>query len=259
MTAFTAAAFRFRTMAFALFVLLALLAPRVSAAQVTTGSIRGVVIDTQKRPVAGASVVAIHIPSGTNYEGSTRADGRFEIPNLRVGGPYSVVVSPAPGATGGLTFKATTQDNITVNLGSATDLSFSVVAMVSEEITVTSSTDIVFNSGRTGAATTVTREQLATLPTVSGRLNDMTRLTPQSGGTLSFAGTDSRMNNITVDGSYFNNSFGLRNSPGDTSGVAPISLAAIEQLQVNIAPYDVRMGNFVGAAVNTVTRSGSNA
>ena len=92
----------------------------------------------------------------------------------------------------------------------------------------------------------------------SGRLNDMTRLTPQSGGTLSFAGTDSRLNNITVDGSAFNNSFGLRNSPGDTAGVAPISLAAIEQLQVSIAPFDVRQGNFVGAAVNTVTRSGTN-
>jgi hypothetical protein len=86
----------------------------------------------------------------------------------------------------------------------------------------------------------------------------MTRLTPQSGGTLSFSGTDSRLNNITVDGSAFNNSFGLRNSPGDTSGVAPISLAAIEQLQVSIAPYDVRQGNFVGALVNTVTRSGGN-
>jgi len=258
MTAFTAAAFRFRTMAFALFVLLALLAPRVSAAQVTTGSIRGIVIDTQKHPVAGASVVAIHIPSGTNYEGSTRADGRFEIPNLRVGGPYSVVVSPAPGATGGLTFKATTQDNITVNLGAATDLTFDVQPMVAESVNVVAQSDTVFNSQRTGAATTVTRDQLATLPTISGRLTDITRLSPQSGGTLTFAGADPRFNNITVDGSYFNNSFGIRNSPGDTSGVAPISLSAIEQVQVNIAPYDVRQGNFVGAAVNTVTRSGGN-
>ena len=86
----------------------------------------------------------------------------------------------------------------------------------------------MFSSERTGAATTLGRETLANLPTISGRLNDVTRLTPQSGGTLSFAGQDSRLNNITVDGSYVNNSFGLRNSPGDTSGVAPISLAAIE-------------------------------
>ena len=125
-------------------------------------------------------------------------------------------------------------------------------------MTVLGHSDAVFNSGRTGAATTVSREQLATLPTVSGRLNDVTRLTPQTGGTLSFGGQDSRLNNITVDGSAFNNSFGLRNSPGDTSGVAPISLAAIEAIQVNIAPYDVRSGNFIGAMVNTVTRSGGN-
>jgi outer membrane receptor for ferrienterochelin and colicin len=239
-------------------VLIALLIPRVSIAQVTTGSIRGVVIDTQKRPVSGAIVVAIHIPSGTNYEGTTRADGRFEIPNVRVGGPYSVVVSPATGAPGGLAFKATTQDNVMVNLGAATDLTFDVQPMVSESVEVVAQSDTVFNSQRTGAATTVTRDQLATLPTISGRLTDITRLTPQSGGTLTFAGADPRLNNITVDGSYFNNSFGIRNSPGDTSGVAPISLSAIEQVQVNIAPYDVRQGNFTGAAVNTVTRSGGN-
>src|SRR5262249_24897043 len=93
---------------------------------------------------------------------------------------------------------------------------------------------------------------------VSQRLDSIVRLTPQYGGTMSFAGQDSRMNNITVDGAYFNNSFGLRNTPGDTSGVAPISLDAIEQVQVNIAPDDVRQGNFVGGAVNTVTRSGGN-
>ena len=222
---------------------------------VTTGTLTGVVLDSQKRPVAGATVVAIHTPSGSSYETVTREDGRFIIPNMRVGGPYSVVVGPNPGGT---VFQAQTQDNVTINLGNATDLSFNVQPMVKEEVTVSAQTDPVFNSQRTGASTTVGRDQLTKLPTISGRLNDMTRLTPQSGGTLSFAGTDSRLNNITVDGSYFNNSFGLRNSPGDTSGVAPISLAAIEQLQVSIAPYDVRQGNFVGAAVNTVTRSGGN-
>jgi len=231
------------------------LASSAFAQGVTTGRITGVVLDAQKAPVEGASVVAIHLPSGTPYETVTREDGRFIIPNMRVGGPYSVVVGPNPGK---LVFQAQTQDNITVNLGNATDLSFIVQPMVKEEITVSGQTDPVFNSARTGASTTVSRDQLAKLPTVSGRLNDMTRLTPQSGGTLSFSGTDSRLNNVTVDGSAFNNSFGLRNSPGDTSGVAPISLAAIEQLQVSIAPYDVRQGNFVGALVNTVTRSGGN-
>ena len=96
------------------------------------------------------------------------------------------------------------------------------------------------------------------LPTVSGRINDITRLTPQYGGSGTFAGQDNRMNNITVDGSYFNNSFGLGGQPGDRTGVAPISLEAIEQVQVSVAPFDVRQGNFVGAGVNTVTRSGTN-
>jgi hypothetical protein len=105
----------------------------------------------------------------------------------------------------------------------------------------------------------VSRSALETLPTLEGRLSSFVRLTPQSSGGLSFAGQDNRLNNITVDGSAFNNSFGLGGSPGDRTGVAPISIAAIEEIQVNIAPYDVRFGNFVGAGVNSVTRSGTNA
>jgi hypothetical protein len=231
------------------------LPPAALAQGVTTGSVAGIVRDAQEKPVVGAVVVAVHLPSGTSYEATTRADGRYVIPNMRVGGPYSVTVAKATGSSA--SFDPQTQENVTVNLGVATDLDF-IVRSIAEEVTVTAESDTVFSSERTGAATVLSREALASLPTISGRLNDVTRLTPQSGGTLSFAGQDSRLNNITVDGSYFNNSFGLRNSPGDTSGVAPISLAAIEQVQVSIAPYDVRQGNFVGAAVNTVTRSGTN-
>ena len=249
---------RFRTGMIAILVLAAVVAPARTFAQgVTTGSITGLVLDDQKRPVSGADVTAIHVPSGTTYEAVSRVDGRFSIPNMRVGGPYTVVV--APSSSGPAAFKPATQEQVTVNLGVATDLAFNLQRLVAEQVTVIGQSDPVFSSQRTGAATTLTREQLGSLPTVGGRLNDMTRLTPQSGGGLSFAGQDSRLNNITVDGSYFNNSFGLRNSPGDTSGVAPISLAAIEQVQVSIAPFDVRQGNFVGASVNTVTRSGGNS
>ena len=142
------------------------------------------------------------------------------------------------------------------------DLDFTLkVADVAETITVVGTSDPVFSSGRTGAATAVTREDLATLPTISGRITDITRLTPQYGGNGTFAGQDNRANNITVDGSYFNNSFGLgvtTGGIGDRTGVAPISLEAIEQVQVSVAPYDVRQGNFTGAGVNTVTRSGTN-
>src|SRR4029077_11081728 len=131
-----------------------------------------------------------------------------------------------------------------------------------EAITVVGVSDPVFSSARTGAATAVMREDLATLPTISGRITDITRLTPQYGGNGTFAGQDNRANNMTVDGSYFNNSFGLgvtTGGIGDRTGVAPISLEAIEQVQVNVAPYDVRQGNFVGAGVHTVTRSGTNS
>ena len=130
---------------------------------------------------------------------------------------------------------------------------------VTETVTVTAESDTVFSSARTGAATAVNRETLATLPTVRGLISDFTRLTPQTSGANSFGGQDNRMNNMTVNGAAFNNSFGLGGQPGERTGVAPISMEAIEQVQVSIAPYDVRQGNFVGASVDTVTRSGTNS
>jgi hypothetical protein len=149
-------------------------------------------------------------------------------------------------------------EDVEVNLGVATDLNLIVKAIaVQETVTVIGQSDTVFSSNRTGAATAVLREQIATLPNLTNRLDNFTRLTPQAAG-MSMAGQDPRMNNITVDGSYFNNSFGLGNTPGDRTGVAPISPQAVEQIQVNVAPFDVRQGNFVGAGINTVTRSGTN-
>ncbi len=224
----------------------------VLAQGVTTGTITGIVSDVQQAAIPGATVTAVHVPSGTTYTAVTNAEGRFLIPGMRVGGPYRVGATLAG-------FQTQIQEDITLSLGVAQDLTFDLkIAGVEENVTVTAESDPIMSSDRTGAATSVSRETLATLPSVSQRLQDIVRLTPQYGGTMSFAGQDSRMNNVTVDGAYFNNSFGLRNTPGDTSGVAPISLDAIEQIQVNIAPYDVRQGNFVGASVNTVTRSGGN-
>lgn len=236
---------------------------RASAQGVTTGTVTGVVTNVQQQPVAGASVIAIHEPSGTTYEGVTRADGRFSIPGMRVGGPYSVTVAYV--GAGGTAFAPETQMDVTVNLGVATDLEFTVRPItVQEEVVVIGQIDPVFSSSRTGAATAVRRDEIASLPTISGRISDITRLTPQASGT-SFAGQDNRLNNITVDGSYFNNTFGLGATagevalgPGQRTQVAPISLESIEQVQVSVAPFDVRQGNFIGAAVNTVTRSGTN-
>jgi hypothetical protein len=233
----------------------ALAGASVQAQSVTTGSMTGVVSDGQK-PIEGASVIAIHEPSGTSYEATSQKDGHFTIPNMRVGAPYTVTVNYVGT---GAAFAPKTVESLAVNLGVVTDVDLTVqVINLSEKVVVVGKTDPVFSSERTGAATTITREDMANLPNISGRLENVTRLTPQSGGTMSFVGQDSRENNITVDGSYFNNSFGLGNTPGDRTGVAPISLHALEQVQVNVAPYDVRQGNFVGAAVNSVTRSGSN-
>ncbi len=229
------------------------LAPAAAVAQgVTTSTMTGVVMDAQARTVPGATVTAVHVPSGSTYTAVTNSEGRFFIPGMRVGGPYTATATLEG-------FQPQVQKDITLSLGVAQDLTFTLpLAGVSEAVTVTAESDPILSSERTGSATSVSRETLALLPTVSQRLESIVRLTPEYGGSMSFAGQDSRMNNITVDGAYFNNSFGLRNTPGDTSGVAPISLQAIEQVQVSIAPYDVRQGNFVGGSVNTVTRSGGN-
>ena len=234
--------------------LCALVSPvsRASAQGATTSGLTGIVKDPQDAVVPGVTVPAVHQPSATTYEAVTQTDGRYFIPGMRVGGPYTVTAT----LTG---FRTQIQNDISLNLGVVQDISFKLdLATISEDVIVIGATSPVFASTRTGAATSVSRNDLATLPTVSGRINDIARLAPQYGGSGTFAGQDNRMNNITVDGSYFNNSFGLGGQPGDRTGVAPISLEAVEQVQVSVAPYDVRQGNFVGAGVNMVTRSGAN-
>jgi hypothetical protein len=237
----------------------------VLAQGVTTGAVGGIVTDSTGGPLEGARVVAVHGPSGTTYTTTTRADGRFTIPGMRVGGPYRV-------STTRLGYRPEAQNGVNVTLGQTTDLVFKMAqaSVQLEAVTVqASAAGSIFSSERTGAATTVSADQLASLPTISRKVEDLLRLTPQYSGIsqpsssgafsfVSFAGQDNRLNNMTIDGSYFNNSFGLAGQPGDRTGVAPISLDALEQIQVNIAPYDVRQGNFVGAGINMVTKSGTN-
>jgi outer membrane receptor protein involved in Fe transport len=221
------------------------------SAQVTTGSMRGSVLDSAGTPIQGARVTATHTPSGTIYQSTTRADGGFIIPGMRVGGPYTVEATR-------IGFARQSRSGLSVGLGVSTDVVFRLGALATQLSAVTvTSTGTEISATRTGAATSVPQQALEQLPTISRRIDDFTRLTPQASGS-SFAGVDNRLNNIMVDGAYFNNSFGLGGQPGDRTGVAPISLDAIEAVQVSIAPYDVRQGNFVGAAVNTVTKSGTN-
>ncbi|MFM2268464.1 MAG: hypothetical protein RL757_1905, partial [Bacteroidota bacterium] len=224
------------------------------AAQVTTSSISGVV-SNKTETVIGATVVAIHTPSGTRYGAITNESGLFVMPSVRVGGPYKVTVS-------GVGFKEQSQENVYALLGTAANLTFTV----SDESTVIDAVDVVskksdvFSNNRTGAASTVNSEQLAALPTIGSRsLNDFTKYNPQGNG-RSFNGQDPRLNSITIDGSVFNNGFGLGGSSvaGGRTGSSAISLDAIEAIQINVAPFDVRQSGFVGAGVNAVTRSGSN-
>ncbi|BDQ02557.1 TonB-dependent receptor [Ignavibacterium sp.] len=220
---------------------------------VTTSSMYGTVTDDKGEALPGANIIALHVPSGTQYGTSTRADGKYNITGMRVGGPYKVTVSFVG-------YNSQSIENLYLELGQnlKVDFKLSESAIQLGDITVVAEKDAIIRSDRTGTSTTVRRESIETLPTISRRIEDLTRLTPQVGRNMTFAGMDNRFNNITVDGSYFNNSFGLAGLPGDRTGVAPISLDAVEQIQVNISPFDVRNGNFVGAGVNTVTKSGTN-
>ncbi|WP_026952982.1 TonB-dependent receptor [Algoriphagus mannitolivorans] len=221
---------------------------------VTTSGISGVVTEANGQPLPGANVVATHLPSGTRYGAVSNVEGKYSIPGMRVGGPYRLTVSF-------IGFSTQEIDGIVLSLGVFANVNVVLPEDGQElsEVVVTSSAGSIFSNERTGASTSIDNRTLSKLPTISRNINDFTRLTPQSNG-QSFAGQDSRLNNITVDGSYFNNSFGLGSgsNPGGRTGVSPISLDAIEQISVNVAPYDVRQGNFTGAGVNTVTRSGTN-
>ena len=221
---------------------------------VTTSGISGVVTETNGQPLPGANVVATHLPSGTRYGAVSNLEGKYSIPGMRVGGPYRLSVSF-------IGFSTQEVDGLVLSLGVFSNVNITLKEDGQElsEVLVTASPNSLFSNERTGANTSIDNRALSKLPTISRSINDFTRLAPQSNG-QSFAGQDSRLNNITVDGSYFNNSFGLGSgsNPGGRTGVSPISLDAIEQISVNVAPYDVRQGNFTGAGVNTVTRSGTN-
>lgn len=219
---------------------------------VTTSSISGKVTDQAGSGLPGANVVATHTPSGTTYGTTSLGDGKFTIPSMRIGGPYTVKFSFVG-------YQERVVNDVYLSLGSGTNLNVQLTeqSMELSEVVVSSTKGDIFSSDRTGASTNITKQTLATMPTISRSINDFTRLTPQASG-LGFVGADARFNNITIDGSYFNNSFGLASQPGGRTGSTPVSLDAIEEVQVNIAPYDVRQAGFVGAGVNAVTRSGTN-
>ena len=221
-------------------------------AQITTSSMAGkVTLDDEKgEEVIGATVVAVHEPSGTRYTAVTNTTGRFSINGMRTGGPYNVTVSY-------IGYQSKTVKGIILQLAET----YNVAIWLSEDATQLSEVVISgkaskFAAEKTGAATNINSSQIANLPTVSRSITDVTRLSPYGGNGMSFAGSDGRTANFTVDGANFNNNFGLSDKlPG---GGNPISLDAIEELQVVISPYDVRQTNFIGGGVNAITKSGTN-
>jgi hypothetical protein len=235
-------------------VLSAVLAGSLFAQGVTTGAMNGIVTDANGTPLEGVSVTAVHGPSGTSYRGITRDGGTYTILNMRVGGPYRVtaqIVGYRPGA----------QANITLSLAQTLRVDFQLTAQTVEVagIDVTAERDPVMNADRTGAATFIDPNLAAVMPTIKRSTRDLTRLDPRSDGNFSFGGRNWLYNNISVDGSLFTNSFGLDDpSPGGQANAEPLPYDAVEQVQVSLAPFDVRQGGFTGASVNTVTRSGTN-
>ena len=234
------------------FVALLLMLSSAVMAQITTSSMAGKVTfdDANGEEVIGATIVAVHEPSGTRYTAVTNVSGRFSIQGMRTGGPYEVTVSYIgyqPRVVKGVTLQLAETYNLSVSITEdATELAEVVVSGRASK----------FAAEKTGASTNITSAQITNMPTVSRSITDFTRLSPYGGNGMSFAGADGRTANFTVDGANFNNNFGL--SAGLPGGGNPISIDAIEEMQVVVSPFDVRQTNFIGGGVNAITKSGTN-
>ena len=227
-----------------------LLVTTLVSAQVTTSGMSGKLTDEAKEAIIGAVVNAVHTPSGTRYGAVTNEDGRFYIQGMRPGGPYEVKITY-------IGFKPKSVKGITLELGETYNMNIIInedTKDLDELVVVGSSSK--FAGEKTGASTNISNAQLESMPTISRSITDITRLSPYGGNGMNFAGVDGRTANFTVDGANFNNNFGL--SDGLPGGGSPISIDAIEELQVVISPFDVRQTNFIGGGVNAITKSGTN-
>ncbi len=229
----------------------------LTAQGMTTAAFSGLVSDSDGNPIIGATVTALHTPTGTVYTAISRMDGLFNIPAVRVGGPYKVTVSMEP-------FKTQELTGITLKLGEDRNFRFRMaLEVITEEVMVIASNPII-SEGRTGAAQNVSTSIIESMPSIGRSFDDFARLAPQvdprGSGAYSAAGKSNKYNNVQIDGAVSNDLFGLGSSGtiGGQVGTTPISLDAVQEFQLVIAPYDVRHGGFTGASLNAITRSGTN-
>ena len=233
--------------------------PSIYAQGNTNSSISGNVYDKDSQTLPGASILAVHTPSGTRYSASTDGTGNFSISNMRVGGPYKITITFVG-------FSDFSENEVYLQLGENKTFKIVLAEQSNElqEVIVKSSRDNTFNSQRTGAQTVINSDKIKALPSLSRNIADFARLTPQAqlrgDDILSIGGQNNRFNAIYIDGAVSNDVFGLaaNGTNGGQTGVSPISVDAIEQFQVSVAPYDVKLSGFAGGAISAITRSGTN-
>lgn len=238
-----------------IFILIILLSA-LGHAQVTSSAMSGIVRSNKGEALPGATVEIVHKPTGTKYFSTSDFDGGYAAQGLRPGGPYTVKVTY-------IGYKTTEITDINVGLGNNLTINITIDEEPNalQEVVVSTKSKGNFNKGRTGASQQFSNREIAAVPVLGARsINSVTKYNANAGSNGTFGGQDSRLNNFTIDGSVFNNGFGLGSDSqaGGRTGSTAISLDAIEQLQVNIAPYDVRQSGFLGSGINAVTRSGTN-
>ena len=231
-----------------------LIAAITANAQVTTSSISGTVVDENNEALVGATVVAKHMPSGTTYSAATNLDGRYNLQGMRTGGPYVIDVTY-------IGYAASQVKNVYLQLGNTSvfNVKLEVSATALGEVVVTGK-----GGTQAGAAKNFSLAKIEGTPTITRNVYDIVKNTPMvnvnKAGGITIAGTNNRYNSFQIDGAVANDVFGLSSSGtnGGQAAVNPISLEAIEELQVVISPFDVRQSGFTGGGINAVTKQGGN-
>ena len=254
----------FYSLASVLLICLLIVFPTQLVAQVTTGNLQGTVMEKTGESLPFANVIAIHQPTGTSYGATTAEDGRYILANLKPGGPYTLEVSFVG-------YETARYEELYITLGQTKKLNIEISPATEtlEAVELVYNVDDPFENDKSGVSSNIDKATIESVPTLHRSLQDVTRLSPQ-GGQSSFGGSNYRYNNLSIDGASNNDVLGFQEpssgaagsvasgTPGALAGTQPVSLDAIQEVQVSIAPFDVQQGNFTGASINAVTRSGTN-